>query len=153
MNGVSYMGHHHHSGEFGHMCIVPHGEKCLCGMEGCLEAYCSTARISTDLGITREEFFEGLEQGNPDFQERWDKYLDYLAIGINNIRMVLDCNVVLGGVLAQFMEPYIADLRQRLCRINPFGGGGSYLELSRYRSWSTCVGVALYFISGFIESI
>ena len=153
MNGVSYMGHHHHSGEFGHMCIVPHGDKCLCGMEGCLEAYCSTARISTDLGITREEFFEGLERGNPDFQKRWDKYLDYLAIGINNIRMVLDCNVVLGGVLAQFMEPYIADLRQRLCRINPFNSGGSYLELSRYRSWSTCVGVALHFISEFIDSI
>ena len=93
-----------------------------------MEAYCSTTRISTDLGITREEFFEGLEQGNPDFQKRWDKYLDYLAIGINNIRMVLDCNVVLGGVLAQFMEPYIADLRQRLCRINPFNSGGSYLD-------------------------
>lgn len=153
LDGVRYMGHHHHSGEFGHMCIVPNGRRCLCGMNGCLEAYCSTARISTDLGITREEFFAGLEQGNPDYQKRWDEYLDYLAIGINNIRMVLDCNIVLGGVLAQFMEPYINDLRQRLSRINPFHSGGDYLHLSRYRSWSTCVGVALQFVSEFIDNV
>lgn len=97
LDGVRYMGHHHHSGEFGHMCIVPNGKPCLCGMRGCLEAYCSTARISTDLGITREEFFASLEAGNPDYLATWKEYLDYLAIGINNIRMVLDCNIVLAA--------------------------------------------------------
>lgn len=153
LDGVRYMGHHHHSGEFGHMCIVPNGKPCLCGKKGCLEAYCSTARISTDLGITREEFFAQLEAGNQDYQKRWDEYLDYLAIGINNIRMVLDCNIVLGGVLAQFMEPYLHDLQARLCAINPFQSSGCYLNLSRYRSWSTCVGVALHFISDFIDNV
>lgn len=109
-------------------------------MRGCLEAYCSTARISTDLGITREEFFAGLEAGNETYAALWKEYLDYLAIGIHNIRMVLDCNIVLGGVLAQFMEPYLGELRARLCAINPFKSTGNYLKLSHYRSWSTCVG-------------
>ena len=153
LDGVSYMGHHHHSGEFGHMCIVPDGRPCLCGQRGCLEAYCSTARISTDLGITREAFFAGLEAGNPTYREMWEQYLDYLSIGINNIRMVLDCNVVLGGVLAQFMEPYIDQLRARVADRNPFLSSGDYLQLSHFRSWSTCVGVALHFISQFIDNV
>lgn len=153
LDGVRYMGHHHHSGEFGHMCIVPGGQRCLCGRRGCLEAYCSTARISTDLGITREEFFEGLEAGNPEYQKIWNDYLDHLAIGINNIRMVLDCNIVLGGVLAHFMGPYLENLRTRLKNISSFETDGEFLKLSRYLSWSTCVGVALHFISEFIEQI
>ena len=153
LDGVRYMGHHHHSGEFGHMCIVPDGRPCLCGKRGCLEAYCSTARLSTDLGITRESFFADLEAGNPAYQKRWEEYLDYLSIGINNIRMVLDCDIVLGGVLAQFMEPYIDQLRERLAQRNPFLSTGDYLKLSRYRSWSTCVGVALHFISQFIDHV
>ena len=153
LDGVRYMGRHHHSGEFGHMCIVPGGKRCQCGMRGCLEAYCSTARISTDLGITREEFFAGLEAGNETYAALWKEYLDYLAIGIHNIRMVLDCNIVLGGVLAQFMEPYLGELRARLCAINPFKSTGNYLKLSHYRSWSTCVGVALHFISEFIDNV
>lgn len=153
LDGVRYMGHHHHSGEFGHMCIVPGGQRCLCGRRGCLEAYCSTARISTDLGITREEFFEALESGNPDYQKIWNDYLDHLAIGINNIRMVLDCDIVLGGVLAHFMAPYLENLRARLKAISSFETDGEFLKLSRYLSWSTCVGVALHFISDFIEHI
>lgn len=153
MDGVRYMGRHHHSGEFGHMCIVPGGQRCLCGRRGCLEAYCSTARISTDLGISREEFFEGLESGNAEYQKIWSDYLDHLAIGINNIHMVLDCDIVLGGVLAHFMAPYLEDLRFRLKNISSFETNGDFLKLSRYLSWSTCVGVALHFISDFIESI
>lgn len=153
LDGVRYMGHHHHSGEFGHMCIVPGGQRCLCGRRGCLEAYCSTARISTDLGITREAFFEGLETGNAEYQKLWSDYLDHLAIGINNIRMVLDCDIILGGVLAHFMSPYLEDLRLRLRSISPFETTGDYLKLSRYLNWSTCVGVALHFIADFIENI
>lgn len=153
LDGVRYMGHHHHSGEFGHMCIVPGGQRCLCGRRGCLEAYCSTARISSDLGISREEFFAALEAGNVEYQKLWNDYLDHLAIGINNIRMVLDCDIVLGGVLAHYMGPYLEDLRFRLRNISPFETTGEYLKLSRYLSWSTCVGVALHFISDFIDNI
>lgn len=153
LDGARYMGHHHHSGEFGHMCIVPNGERCSCGRRGCLEAYCSTARISTDLGISREEFFDALEHGNLEYQKIWNDYLDHLAYGINNIRMVLDCDVVLGGVLAQFMSPYLEDLRLRLRNISSFETDGKYLKLSRYLSWSNCVGAALYFINEFIQKI
>lgn len=41
-------GHEHagaggYAGEIGHTCLVDHGRKCSCGLEGCLEAYVGTA--------------------------------------------------------------------------------------------------------------
>lgn len=153
LDGVNYMGTHLHSGEFGHMCIVPGGRECRCGKKGCLEAYCSTARFSDDLGITREDFFAGLESGNKEYQALWDDYLEHLAYGIYNIHIVLDCPVVLGGVLAQFIEPYMDDLRQRIINISTFETDASYLRFSKYRKWTSCVGVALHFISEFLDTI
>ena len=153
LDGVNYMGQHLHSGEFGHMCIVPNGLQCRCGKKGCLEAYCSTARFSDDLGITREEFFAGMESGNKEYAALWDDYLAHLAYGIYNIHMVLDCPVVLGGVLAQFIEPYMDDLRRRIIDISTFETDASYLQFSKYRKWTSCVGVALHFISEFLDTI
>ena len=153
LDGVNYMGSHLHSGEFGHMCLVPGGRECRCGKRGCLEAYCSTARFSDDLGITREDFFAGLEAGNKEYQLLWDDYLDHLAIGIYNIHIVLDCDIVLGGVLAQFIEPYLDNLRRRVIDISSFDTDASYLRCSKYRKWTSCVGVALHFIADFLDTI
>ena len=153
LDGVNYMGSHLHSGEFGHMCLVPGGRECRCGKRGCLEAYCSTARFSDDLGITREDFFAGLEAGNKEYRLLWDDYLDHLAIGIYNIHIVLDCDIVMGGVLAQFIEPYLDDLRRRVIDISSFDTDASYLRCSKYRKWTSCVGVALHFIADFLDTI
>ena len=153
LDGVNYMGQHLHSGEFGHMCVEPNGRQCGCGQKGCLEAYCSTARFSDDLGITREEFFAGLEVGNQAYHELWDDYLNHLALGIYNIHIVLDCDIVLGGVLAQFIEPYMADLRRRIISISSFETDATYLRSAKYRKWTSCVGVALHFISEFLDTI
>lgn len=38
-NGVSHEGVSGYAGEIGHTCVVDHGRKCGCGLEGCLEAY------------------------------------------------------------------------------------------------------------------
>lgn len=153
LDGVNYMGQHLHSGEFGHMCIEPNGLECRCGKRGCLEAYCSTARFSDDLGITREEFFSGLEAGNTEYQQLWDDYLEHLAIGIYNIHIVMDCDIVLGGVLAQFIEPYLPDLRARISNISSFETDASYLRASKYLKWTSCVGVALHFVAEFLDTI
>ncbi len=153
VDGATYMGQHLHSGEFGHMCIEPEGKPCRCGRRGCLEAYCTTARISDELGITREDFFAALQAGNPEYQALWDDYLKYLAIGIYNIHIVLDCDIVLGGVLAQFIEPYMDDLRARVAAISSFETDASYLHFSRYLKWTACVGVALHFIADFLDGI
>ncbi len=113
------MGRFSKSGEFGHMCIHPGGLKCNCGRRGCLEAYCSTSRISDDFGITLKQFFLGLDEGNQEYSQSWDTYLDDLAIGIGNINSALDCGVALGGKLSQFLAGRLAALDQRLRETDP----------------------------------
>lgn len=153
LGGETYHGNTLHGGEFGHMTIVPGGRQCGCGQKGCLEAYCSTNRISEDLGISLETFFEGLQNGNEEYQKLWKDYLDHLAIGINNIHMVLDCQTVLGGLLGGYIGPYLYDLRQRLQKLSCFETDGSYCTVSSYGYWSTCVGAALCFVNQFISQI
>lgn len=153
LGGQPYQGSTLHGGEFGHMCIVPGGKECGCGQKGCFEAYCSTKRISEDLGISIEEFFEGLQNGSEEYQKIWDQYLDYLAVGINNIHIILDCQVVLGGLLAGYIGPYLNDLRERLSKVATFETDGSYCSVSSFGYWSTCVGAALNFVSRFMDEI
>ncbi|MCM1165769.1 MAG: ROK family transcriptional regulator, partial [Ruminococcus sp.] len=111
-NGMPYYGDNHRSGEFGHICVEPGGLPCSCGRHGCLEAYCSSKRFSSDLGITLDEFFAGVEGHNPNYELLWDNFLRHLAVGINNIRMVLDCDVVLGGSLSEHISAALPRLRE-----------------------------------------
>lgn len=111
MNGVPYTGLNGRSGEFGHICVQPEGLSCKCGLRGCLEAYCSSDRISTDLGISVEQFFAGLEAGSLAYQTLWKDYLNHLASSLATIRMVFDCRIVLGGYVAQYLTPFLKELR------------------------------------------
>lgn len=153
MGGRAYGGDNRRSGEFGHMCVEPGGLKCSCGRLGCLEAYCSARRISDDLGVTLEEFFAGLAGGNRDYEKLWHDLLRHLAAGINNIRMVLDCEVVLGGFLAEYLEPWLPQLREYVREGNPFGDDASFLQLSVLRRHTVPLGAALLFIQEFLAQI
>ncbi|WFR55459.1 ROK family transcriptional regulator [Anaerocolumna sp. AGMB13025] len=148
-----YKGHHHRAGEFGHMTVSPGGKLCNCGQRGCLEAYISTARISDDLGCQIEDFFSELDAGNIEYLKIWDEYLKYLCIGINNIYMVYDSDVVLGGVLAQYLDPYLEEIQKRLAERNFFEKSGEYFKLTQYQSRATAIGAALQLVSKFIEGI
>ena len=151
-NGLPYFGDNHRSGEFGHICVKPGGLKCSCGRQGCLEAYCSARRISNDLGITVEEFSEDVKNGNVDNIMLWENFLRHLAIGINNIRMVLDCDVVLGGFLSEFLDYSLPRLKEYLAALNPFEPNADYVCLSR-RKHTIPMGAALYFVKKFIEEL
>ena len=83
VGGQLYDGVSHRAAEFGHLCLHPGGRRCECGRQGCLEAYCSAARLSDDLGITLEEFFQRLEEGEPSCQELWKSYLEDLATAVS----------------------------------------------------------------------
>ena len=148
-----YHGVNRRSGEFGHMCVEPGGLPCKCGKRGCLEAYCSAWRISDDLGIPLSEFFAGVERHVPEYETMWHDLLRHLAIGVNNIRMVLDCDVVLGGFLTQYLPPYMPLLKEYVAAGNPFEPSADYLHLSVMRRHTVPLGVALHFIQEFIETI
>ncbi len=152
-NGMPYFGDNHRSGEFGHICVEPGGLQCSCGRQGCLEAYCSSRRISTDLGISLEEFYESLQKGKVDCCMRWESYLYHLAVGINNIRMALDCDVVLGGFMTEYLADSMPRLREYLAALNAFERSADYVQLSRQRKHAISMGATLYFITKFINEM
>lgn len=153
LSGKLYDGDHTRSGEFGHMCMEADGLPCQCGRKGCLEAYCSARRISDDLGISLDDFFCELQSGNKEYAALWQDMLLHLARGINNIYMTLDCDVVLGGFLTQYLEPWLPVLRQYVAEANPFAENGDFVHLSLLKSHSVPMGAALYFIQQFVDSI
>ena len=153
MNGVPYTGLNGRSGEFGHICVQPEGLSCKCGLRGCLEAYCSSDRISTDLGISVEQFFAGLEAGNLAYQTLWKDYLNHLASALATIRMVFDCRIVLGGYIAQYLTPFLKELRGLTASRDPFDEEAEYISLCHYLKHAVPLGAALHFINLFVEEL
>ena len=146
-------GNHNHSSEFGHIQVEYNGRLCECGQRGCLEAYCSARRISDDLGLTLDEFFRELAAGNTEYAALWEDILRHLAVGINSINMALDCDVILGGFLGEYMEPWLPQLRQYVAEGNPFEENADFVQLSLLKSHHTPLGAALYYVKQFIDTI
>ena len=153
MNGVPYTGLNGRSGEFGHICVQPEGLSCKCGLRGCLESYCSSDRISTDLGISVEQFFAGLEAGNLAYQTLWKDYLNHLASALATIRMVFDCRIVLGGYVAQYLTPFLKELRGLTASRDPFDEEAEYISFCHYLKHAVPLGAALHFINLFVEEL
>ena len=153
MDGKQYPGSNLRSAEFGHMCIVPGGKKCNCGKTGCLEAYCSAFRITRDLKVTQEEFFEEVRKGNKRFKAVWEDVTKHLALAVGNLRMAFDCDVVIGGLMAQELEPYMEELRARCVANSPFGEDGSFVRLGKLGVDASMMGVACHFSNAFLETV
>ncbi|MBY0012000.1 ROK family transcriptional regulator [Paenibacillus typhae] len=148
-----YTGQNHRSGEFGHMTIVPGGHTCYCGQKGCVDAYCSARILSDSTQGSISEFFRLLRTGQEPQKSLWEEYLVYLVVTINNLRMLYDCDVILGGYAGAYMEEYIDLLQERVASKNTFEADGSYLRVCKYKLEATAVGAALELVAGFIDSI
>lgn len=153
INGEPYTGKNNRSGEFGHMCVEIGGRRCKCGRYGCLEAYCSSLRINSDFGTDCEEFFAKLDEGDEKALRIWEDYKSHLATGIVNIRMALDCEIVLGGFLAEYLRPRLPEITALLRERDSFDHECSYLKISHLPKYNSILGVALSFIREFINSI
>ena len=153
LDGKPFRGMNGRSGEFGHMCVEPGGNRCNCGKLGCLEAYCSAKRISSDLDITIETFFHEIKRGNASYTALWIDFLRHLAIGINNIRMGLDCDVILGGFLAEFLEPDLPELKRMAAELNPVEDTADYIRMCRHPHHAVVLGAALYYLEQYIKTL
>lgn len=146
-------GEHFRCGEVGHMTIIPDGEDCYCGKQGCLDAYCSAKCLSDAANGKLEFFFQKLEQGDGGIQKLWDQYTTCLAIAVNNIHMVLDCDIILGGYMGKYMEAYIQNIRDKVSRRNTFAEGGAFVKTCRYQVGAAALGAAWKVIETFMEQV
>lgn len=153
IGGRPYVGDNAHTGEFGHLCVEPGGLPCSCGRNGCLEAYCSAKRIESIFGVTEYDFFEGVAQHNPQYEALLYDMLRHLAIAINHVHMILDCDVVLGGFISEYLQPFLQILKQYVLAGNPFEKDADFVRLSTLRRHITPLGAALFFIQAFINSV
>jgi predicted NBD/HSP70 family sugar kinase len=153
LNNELYSGENQRSGEFGHVTLVPDGLPCYCGRKGCVDAYCSAQVLSRHTGGNLALFFEKLEGGDSTLRVIWDQYLSYLARVINNLIITLDCNVILGGYLGEYMEPYIDELKTRVADLTTFPGAEGFISPCAYKKEAAAVGAALLFIRSFIREI
>jgi len=152
-NGVQYNGMNNRGAEFGHMTVVNGGKQCACGKRGCLEAYISTSVLAYGKERSVDTFFEKLKKGNPSSQKIWEEYLTYLCMGINNIRTIMDCDVILGGTLARYIGDYFEDVKERLCKIAVFDSNPDFLHLSNYTTNAAAIGTALHFADEFVRAL
>lgn len=151
--GKLYLGDNYHACEFGHYTLYPNGKKCYCGKSGCFDAYCSAVQLSDFVGGTLEDFFCKLEEGNKDCIKRWDQYLNDLAIAINNLRMIFDCIVIVGGYAGSFIDKYLDDLRDRAKALNTFEDDAQYIKSCTLKIEASAVGAAYLANEKFIQNI
>ena len=152
IDGKPYDGLNRRSAEFGHICVHPqNGILCSCGNTGCLEAHCSIDRLTADFGIPLENFFMHLQRGEQPYTDRFQEYLSDLAVGIANIHMILDCDIVIGGQLTPFLEPYMPQLSAMVDRHSLQQFTNSYLSLSRLRTLTSSTGAALRWVQRLLE--
>lgn len=140
-------------GEFGHMTIHPGGRQCFCGKKGCFESYVSSRCLSTELGVTLEHFFKELEEGNIVYENLFDSYLDDLTTGINNLYIMSDSEVIVGGPVSRYLEPYMEDIRKMLSQKYAFDTDGSYCSLAKCTPLQADSGAALEFLTDYIRNV
>lgn len=153
LDNVVYPGARQKGGEVGHMTLVPEGRRCYCGQKGCVETYLTAENLSNLAEGSLHRFFEELELGNPNLAGEWEKYLDNLALTVNTVHALLDCDIVLGGYVGGYLEPYLEALRERVEKLNSFGDRADFLRTCVYKKAAIASGAALNFIAAFNAGI
>ena len=121
------------AGELGHNILIPHGRKCSCGREGCLETYTSARGIVQtylelrrenpdqermlkevpDAEITSKLIGEAAHQGDPVALKTWEKVGDWLGLAMaNSVTFSAPEAIFLMGGPAQVGEPLLKPLRE-----------------------------------------
>jgi glucokinase len=145
------------AGEIGHMCINAHGKRCACGLTGCWERYASATAliemtkeaveenpdsilsqlVEENAFVNGKTVFNAAAKECPDAKAVLSKYIDYLAIGIQNIVNVLNPDViVLSGGISEAGEALSDPLIQKL-------GSNVKIKISHLKNDAGIIGSAL----------
>lgn len=133
-------GEHFQAGEIGHMVLVPDGAPCYCGKLGCADAYLSPRALAGDRPLAG--FFRSAQAGNAEDAAALDRYLDRLALLLTNLRMLLDLELVIGGQVSAYLQPWLPMLFEKMERLDRFARDIDYVSLSRWQENACAAGAA-----------
>lgn len=150
VNGKPYGGINNKSSEIGHMIFIPDGKLCHCGKKGCVDGYCSAKILG---GGDLPEFFSSLESGNEENQLIWSDYLKNLSVVISNIRMLNDCEIIVGGYVGGYMEKYLSILQQLTMQYDYLDKDALFIHCGKYRWEASAYGVAFKLIHQFFSTV
>ena len=135
------------------MTLVPDGLDCYCGQKGCVECYCSAQSLLADCKDL-DTFFQDLSAQKKAASSRWQSYLKYLAITINNLHMTIDCDIILGGHIAPYLRSEDLDfLHKRIRKITAFPEKATFIFQGARKKHAVSTGAALPYIRAYLEQI
>ena len=152
-NGKIQRGRTGRTGTFEHMTLIENGRQCYCGKLGCVECYCSADALLHS-GESLADFFRLLREGTAEHNARWAEYIDWLAIALNNIHMVMDSVIVLGGHIAPYLTQ--SDLDRLFAAIQvrtAFPENKNFLHLGVQEDDIIATGAAIPFVRSFLDSV
>ena len=153
LDGRQYTGYNERAGEFGHMTIVPDGKTCYCGKKGCVDAYCCAKVLSDHADGNLPNFFEAVKNNDPKCRKVFTDYLNYLALAINSLRMIFDCDVVMGGYVGPYLLDYMDEIKALVASRNTFENNADYIKPCKFTFEASAVGGAMYYLSEFMHNI
>ncbi|MDD3402475.1 MAG: ROK family transcriptional regulator [Hespellia sp.] len=134
--------------DIGAMLINMADSEGMYGVPGSFLDLCTASRIidiiKEKYEITRyEDFFGEIEKGNREFAEIWESYLKNLSIAIYNIYSVFRANIVIGGEMGRFIEPYIQVLDGHVREVCPENTENIMIQCSILGEYDEAYGAAL----------
>jgi len=114
VDGKPYRGVSNLGAEFGHMIIHPDGPRCACGRRGCLEYYASATGLRRLAG-GRSAFavVQDAKAGDEKSLAVFHQYVRELCLGLNNLIMIFDPQVIALGGGVSGAGDFLADACQR----------------------------------------
>lgn len=156
------------AGELGHQTILPHGPRCGCGNDGCLEAVASGPAIAAEgirlmkMGLAPRLFDmvhgdsgrvtprEMLESGDPSTRDAIERAGEFLGIAVANVVCVLHPDlVIIGGGVAELGDVLLEPVRQTVRRrVGMFPTDGVLIERSQLGTRAGILGAAALAVLG-----
>lgn len=150
-----FEGNSQKSGEIGHMTVVPRdGELCYCGQRGCFDTLCRSTFLDQYTDGNLERFFQLVKEGDEGAVRLWDEYLDNLALGVHNARILFDSDIIIGGYVGAYIEDYMEELCRRVDARASLGNvAKEFLVPCTYKVEAPAAGAAIGFIDEFFDTI
>ena len=119
VDGKPYRGANNFGAEFGHMIIHPGGPRCACGRRGCLEYYASATGLKRMAGgQSAYAVVQSAREGDEKSLAIFERYVCDLCLGLNNLIMIFDPEVIVLGGGVSGAGDFLADAcRKELERI------------------------------------
>ena len=155
-----YRGKGNKSGEIGHIPIIPNGDKCVCGSEGCLEQYCSNLALMKEF---EKEFQCEIKEYEDIFQKKFietekgkkilERYTWILALGIKTALMMLNSDkIIIGGKISDYKEYFEPLLKEIIFSNNIFSKDTDILEFSSLSDNANLLGAAFIPLGEFYKT-